>query len=90
MVRTPSLPSLTLVGMLAYLNRVLSIVLLVPRIAVTWTCVQIEWSSPVLRIQSRIRKDPYNLPGSGIRSRVSRIRIHKLLMSTTKLTGREN
>jgi hypothetical protein len=32
---------------------------------------------PVLRI--RIHKDSYNFPGSGIRSRVSRIRIHTLL-----------
>jgi hypothetical protein len=41
-------PRSPLAGMVAYLNWVLSIVPLVPRVAVTWTCGQLDWFSLIM------------------------------------------
>jgi hypothetical protein len=45
-----SLPLSHLVVMITYLNWVLSLVSLVPRIAVIWTCDQLDWFSPIIII----------------------------------------
>jgi hypothetical protein len=81
-VRTDTRP-LFFIWLVAYSTWVLSFVLIVPRIAITWTCGQFDWFSLIIifhRLQLPLHKNP-------TRQRVSWLIFLKLPFACLELLG---